>query len=65
MKKVLSNNGLKYEFLFRAKPHVYLSKNHPLAEREIINLSDLENYPRLSYDQGINNSFTTNKDKRN
>ncbi len=57
IKKFISNNNLKYEFLFEAKPHVLLSKNHPLAEREIINLSDLENYPRLSYDQGINNSF--------
>lgn len=57
IKKFISNNNLKYEFLFEAKPHVLLSKNHPLAERESINLSDLENYPRLSYDQGINNSF--------
>ena len=57
IKKFISNNNLKYEFLFEAKPHVLLSKNHPLDEREIINLSDLENYPRLSYDQGINNSF--------
>lgn len=57
IKKFISNNNLKYEFLFEAKPHVLLSKNHPLAEKKLVSLSDLENYPRLSYDQGINNSF--------
>lgn len=57
MKKVLSNNGLKYEFLFRAKPHVYLSKNHPLANKRIVTFEDLKDYPRFSYDQGTNNSF--------
>ncbi len=57
IKKFISNNNLKYEFLFEAKPHVLLSKNHPLSEKKALSLSDLENYPRLSYDQGINNSF--------
>lgn len=57
MKKVISSNGLSYEFLFEAKPHVLLSKNHPLANKERLTLDDLDVYPRLSYDQGLNNSF--------
>lgn len=57
MKKVISSNGLSYEFLFEAKPHVLLSKNHPLANKERLTLDDLDAYPRLSYDQGLNNSF--------
>ena len=57
MKKVISANGLSYEFLFEAKPHVLLSKNHPLASKESLTLDDLDAYPRLSYDQGLNNSF--------
>lgn len=57
MKKVISSNGLSYEFLFEAKPHVLLSKNHPLANKERLTLDDLDGYPRLSYDQGLNNSF--------
>lgn len=57
MKKVISANGLSYEFLFEAKPHVLLSKNHPLASKERLTLDDLDAYPRLSYDQGLNNSF--------
>lgn len=57
MEKVISSNGLSYEFLFEAKPHVLLSKNHPLANKERLTLDDLDAYPRLSYDQGLNNSF--------
>lgn len=57
MKKVISSNGLSYEFLFEAKPHVLLSKNHPLSSKESLTLDDLDAYPRLSYDQGLNNSF--------
>lgn len=57
MKKVILSNGLSYEFLFEAKPHVLLSKNHPLANKERLTLDDLDAYPRLSYDQGLNNSF--------
>lgn len=57
MKKVISSNGLSYEFLFEAKPHVLLSENHPLANKERLTLDDLDAYPRLSYDQGLNNSF--------
>lgn len=57
MKKFISNNGLKYEFLFQAKPHVLLSKDHPLSTKNKLTLDELKNYPRLSYDQGLNNSF--------
>lgn len=57
MKKVISSQGLSYEFLFEAKPHVLLSKNHPLASKERLTLAELDDYPRLSYDQGLNNSF--------
>ena len=62
MKKVISSNGLSYEFLFEAKPHVLLSKNHPLANKERLTLDDLDAYPRLSYDQGLNNSFYYSKE---
>lgn len=55
--KFIINNGLKYKFIFEAKPHVLLSKNHPLAHEKILTLEKLSDYPRLSYDQGTNNSF--------
>ena len=41
MKKVISSNGLSYEFLFEAKPHVLLSKNHPLANKERLTIQDI------------------------
>lgn len=57
IKRVISSNKLDYKFLFEAKPHVLLSKDHPLANRKSLKLDDLKKYPRLSYDQGLNNSF--------
>ncbi len=40
-----------------AKPHVFIGAANPLASRSSITLSDLESYPRLSYEQGEHNSF--------
>lgn len=55
--KLIKQNGLKFEELFQARPHVFISSRHPLAEREEISLEDLEEYPYLSFEQGEYNSF--------
>lgn len=55
--KLVRQNGLKFEELFTAKPHVFISSRHPLAEKEVISLEDLEEYPYLSFEQGEYNSF--------
>lgn len=55
--KMLEDNHLTYTHLFTAKPHVFVSKDNPLAEKDILNLEDLADYPYLSYEQGIHNSF--------
>lgn len=55
--KLIKQNGLKFEELFQARPHVFISSKHPLAEREAISLEDLEEYPYLSFEQGEYNSF--------
>mgnify|MGYP000484339331 CR=1 FL=1 len=47
----------KFTRLFMAKPHVFIGAANPLASRSSITLSDLEPYPRLSYEQGEHNSF--------
>ena len=57
MKNLIINNNLKLEYLFKFTPHVLLYKNHPLASKKKITFKDLENYPRLSFDQGLYNSF--------
>lgn len=48
---------LEFHELFVAKPHVFLSKHHPLAQKKSLELSELDDYPFLSFEQGQNNSF--------
>lgn len=48
---------LRLEPLFVAAPHVFVSRASPLAGRESVTLDDLAPFPRLSYDQGTQNSF--------
>ncbi len=57
IRKTLKENHLDYHELFIASPHVFISSEHPLAAHKLIELSDLEEYPRLSFEQGDNNSF--------
>lgn len=55
--KLIKQSGLKFEELFIAKPHVFISSAHPLADKKILTLEDLEMYPYLSFEQGEYNSF--------
>lgn len=55
--KTLRDNNLSFTPLLRVKPHVFIGRKSPLAEKENISLDDLKPYPRLSYEQGSHNSF--------
>ena len=55
--KLIRQNGLVFDKLFIAKPHVFISAKHPLADHEAISLEELEGYPYLSFEQGDYNSF--------
>lgn len=55
--KLLDDNRLSHTHLFTAKPHVFVSKSNPLANRKSLKLEDLADFPYLSYEQGIHNSF--------
>ena len=55
--KLIKQNGLKFEELFFARPHVFICSEHPLANKSILTLSELEEYPYLSFEQGDYNSF--------
>ncbi len=57
IRKTLKDNGLTFSALFKAKPHVFIGKDNPLAKKRVISLDDLKPYPRLSYEQGSHNSF--------
>ena len=55
--KLLRDSGLVFHPLFAAAPHIFISRKNPLAARERVTLSDLTDLPRLTFDQGANNSF--------
>lgn len=48
---------LTFTPLFKTSPYVFIDKHHPLAQQTSIKLDDLVAYPRLSYEQGMHNSF--------
>jgi hypothetical protein len=52
LEKILKSNQL-----FVAKPHVFISRRHPLADHKIITNEELDDYPYLSFEQGEHNSF--------
>ena len=55
--KILKDNDLEFIPLFDCRIYVYLSKENPLASKEVISFEDLQQYPCLSFEQGENNSF--------
>lgn len=55
--KMLKLHDLEFHSLFVARPHVFISRKHPLAENKVIRNEELEAYPYLSFEQGEHNSF--------
>lgn len=55
--KLIRKNELVFEELFTARPHVFISQMHPLANKTIITPEDLKPYPYLTFEQGEHNSF--------
>lgn len=52
LQKSLEENDLVFYELFAASPHVFLCKDHPLANQNSLKLKDLQPYPKLSFVQG-------------
>src|SRR5690606_6220762 len=50
--KLLKEKELDFHPLFSAEPHVFLSVHHPLAQNEMIDIEDLDEYPCLTFEQG-------------
>ncbi|MCI6100528.1 MAG: LysR family transcriptional regulator [Selenomonas sp.] len=57
MRHILQGAELSFQPLFTARPHVFVSRRNPLAGLASVTLDDLAPYPRLTYEQGTNNSF--------
>ena len=54
MMRVLGSKDIEFHLIKAMKPHVFLSKNHPLAQFSKISTSQLADYPRLSFEQNNN-----------
>lgn len=52
MERYLSKKGLVFTPFIKAMPHVFVRKGHPLSQYQRITLSQLREYPSLSYEQG-------------
>lgn len=57
LNKILKENHLVFNLLFKAEPHVFVSSKHPLSDKKSVTLEDLDNYPFLAFEQGEYNSF--------
>ena len=55
--KILRREELAFEELYEAKPHVFLGRKHPLARKKFIRPDELDAYPYLSYEQGVENAL--------
>ena len=54
---ILKSKELEFHHLIDCKAYVYIWKGHPLAKKKQISLSQLEDYPCLSFEQGDGASF--------
>lgn len=57
MRKLFADHALEFEELFPCNTYVFLAASHPLSERNLLSLEELEPYPCLSFDQGSSQSF--------
>lgn len=57
LKKLFHEFQLEFHEILKCSIYVYMWKGHPLASREEIALEELREYPCLSFDQGMYNSF--------
>lgn len=57
MQKLFKENHLAFHALFTASPHVFISRDNPLAAKQSVSLHDLEDFPFLCFEQGDFNSF--------
>lgn len=55
--RIFRDEGLTFEELYRSAPHVFVSCRHPLAKRKSIAPDELDAYPYISYEQGLENAL--------
>lgn len=50
--KLLNNKNLEFKYLYSCNAMVYLYKDHPLSKEKSISLTQLQDYPCLTFEQG-------------
>ncbi len=53
MLKVLSDNNLEFNLLFKTSPHIFCLKKHPLAAKTKVKPDELLEYPCIIYEQTL------------
>ena len=56
MKRYLGTKKITFNEFLTVSPHVFVRKEHPLADCEKLSTKDLKEYPYVSYEQGEHNS---------
>ena len=57
LRKILKKEELQFEELYTAQPHVFLGKKHPLAKKKFIRSAELDDFPYITYEQGVENAL--------
>lgn len=55
--KKFAEAGLAFHLLEECPVYAYINKNHPLAERDVLSMEELENFPCLFFEQGDNSLY--------
>lgn len=56
LNRILGERGIEFYLLKSVTPHIFVNKNHPLASRKSVTLTQLVDYPCLTYEQGYDSS---------
>ncbi len=60
MKRILLNKKLNFTSVLKTSPHVFVRKDHPVCNNNVLTYTELSKYPFVSYEQGKHNiSFFT------
>ncbi len=51
IQRVLKTKNIEFNFLAKIKPHIFISKNHPLADKKSVKLEELDKYPYIMFGQ--------------
>lgn len=62
VKKLLRDYRLDFTPLMKRDTYVYVWKDHPFADRSIISIEELQDYPCISFDQSDDSNFYLNEE---